>query len=372
MAKKVVHPVEKGLKSDLSKKVYRWHFNTFVKWLEYKYSTIIVDERLVQLGGQQLQLLLIEYIEHMDKDKHLKYATINAAMFAVVHFCDMNDIDLNRRKISRFLPADENHEEDRTYTRKEIELLLSHCDARFKAVILLMVNGLRIGAIPDLRIGDLTQTNQPKIYKLWVYHRSKNSKYYTFLTPECSKTIDDYLEFRKNQGERDVSIHPENQSPLIREQFKLDDKIQARNPRFVSHSTIEKTMERVVKKAGTNTVRKVMMTHGFRKFAITQMAKAKVDFSDREYLVGHKHTRGLDVNYHRTTEDEKLVEWSKAINNLTIDPAYQLQKELEVYKGEYAQKVAQLEARDKEKDERMKMLEGRLRELGFWDSCDNT
>lgn len=50
-------------------------------------------------------------------------------------------------------------------------------------------------------------------------------------------------------------------------------------------ATLEKTMERIVRRAGTNTVHEVMITHGFRKFAITQMAKAKVDFSDREYLV---------------------------------------------------------------------------------------
>ena len=42
---------------------------------------------------------------------------------------------------------------------------------------------------------------------------------------------------------------------------------------------------------------KVMKSHGFRKFTITQMKKAQLDFSDREYLVGHKGSPGLDVNY---------------------------------------------------------------------------
>jgi hypothetical protein len=49
------------------------------------------------------------------------------------------------------------------------------------------------------------------------------------------------------------------------------------------------------------------------------MKKAKVDFSDREYLVGHKVSRGLDVNYDRTDESDRLNEYLKAIDLLTIN-----------------------------------------------------
>jgi hypothetical protein len=51
----------------------------------------------------------------------------------------------------------------------------------------------------------------------------------------------------------------------------------------------------------------VMMSHGLRKNVITLMKKAKVEYSDREYLIGHKRSRGLDVNYDRTTEDDYNV-----------------------------------------------------------------
>ena len=97
-----------------------------------------------------------------------------------------------------------------------------------------------------------------------------------------------------------------------------------------------------------------MMTHGFRKFAITQMKHAKVDFNDREALVGHKHSRGLDVEYDRSTEEERLVEWSKAINKLTIDPAFHLRGELEIIKGETNQRIAQLESENQKIREEMK------------------
>jgi hypothetical protein len=53
-----------------------------------------------------------------------------------------------------------------------------------------------------------------------------------------------------------------------------------------------------------------------------------LDFSDREFLVGHKYSRGLDVNYDRTSEEDRLQEYLKAMDLLTISPENRLRKEL--------------------------------------------
>jgi hypothetical protein len=85
-----------------------------------------------------------------------------------------------------------------------------------------------------------------------------------------------------------------------------------------------------------------MLTHGFRKFAVTMMKKAKIDWSDRESLIGHRHSRGLDVQYDKTSEEDRLYEWMKCINLLTIEKeSFHLQKELQFYKDEYAKKIEQ-------------------------------
>jgi hypothetical protein len=73
-----------------------------------------------------------------------------------------------------------------------------------------------------------------------------------------------------------------------------------------------------------------MRTHGLRKLAITQMKHAHLDFNDREYLVGHKHSRGLDIHYDRTTEEDRLTEYVKAIPLLTIDPTQRLKQKSSV------------------------------------------
>ena len=74
------------------------------------------------------------------------------------------------------------------------------------------------------------------------------------------------------------------------------------------------------------------------------MTQAHVDYDVREYLVGHRHSRGLNVRYDRSTPEERLVEWGKAINKLTIKKSFHLQKKLELIEGETNQKIAQLEA----------------------------
>ena len=70
------------------------------------------------------------------------------------------------------------------------------------------------------------------------------------------------------------------------------------------------------------------MSHGFRKFAITQMKLAKVDYNDREFFVGHFGSRGLDVSYDRTTEEDRLAEYLKAMDLLTISPENRLRKQI--------------------------------------------
>lgn len=88
-----------------------------------------------------------------------------------------------------------------------------------------------------------------------------------------------------------------------------------------------------------------MRSHGFRKFFITQMIKAKVDYNTREFLVGHKVARGLDYNYDRTSVEDRLEEWRKAIPLLTIDPSQRLQTKVKELETGMAQEIARLKSR---------------------------
>jgi integrase len=355
-----VYDVTEGLKSIETGRTYQSHFNDFLKC-----SKVIHQEVLLTLTHEELENLIITHLQHLHKDKHYRPATINSAMAAIFHFCDMNDLLIARKKISKLcIPADEDSKEDRAYTRKEIERLLKESDIRFRAVFLLLAStGMRIGAIHQLNLGDLTQISfndkdgkPQKIYKIVVYSKSRRGRYYTFCTPECALAIDEYLQHRKNIAHENIDLKANPlsppDSPLIREQFNLYNKrkegmLDISIPRRIDQKVIEKIIARIVKKrAGINLHGqgqvKVSLTHSLRKWAITQMRKAGIDFSTREYLVGHRHSRGLDIQYDRTTEEERLVEWSNAISNLTISDKHQLEVKLELIEGKQAKEIQDL------------------------------
>jgi integrase len=69
------------------------------------------------------------------------------------------------------------------------------------------------------------------------------------------------------------------------------------------------------------------IAHGFRKFFTTQLISSNVNPEIREMLLGHKI--GLAGAYYRPTVEEMHKEYSKAIDNLTIDPAIRLQRKIE-------------------------------------------
>jgi integrase len=245
----------------------------------------------------------------------------------------MNDVNnLNIKKTKRFLPEDESerYSRDRPYSIEEIEQILEKCDVRSRVIILLLASsGMRIGALYDLWIEDIKKMDEFGVYLIRPYNRSKAHSYYTFCTPECAAAIDAYLDYRRKFGEE-----IKDKSPLIREQFDIDDYPRANSPRFLSTMMMTRAIADVLKRSGVNSIavgnkrRDVMRTHGFRKFFITRCDMANVNFTVREFLSGHK-LPNLDSTYnhrHRNEED-MLAEYVKAIPYLTIDPTQRLQQE---------------------------------------------
>jgi site-specific recombinase XerD len=64
-------------------------------------------------------------------------------------------------------------------------------------------SGIRIGAFPGLKWGDLEPITVPEhniyICMIKVYAGNKE-KYKTFCTPQCRKYIDEYISYRKRYG----------------------------------------------------------------------------------------------------------------------------------------------------------------------------
>lgn len=287
----------------------------------------------------------------LDRRGKVSSGAIDVHIYALQHFYEMNDVDnISWKKLKRFKGEETPTYEDRGYSHEEIQTVLSVADVRLKPIISLLASGgMRIGALPFLKLKHLTKKDN--CYKIDVYAGTKEH-YYTFCTPECRKYIEQYLEFRTRYGE---NLNPE--SPLFRKSFDIEipEKVRT-NVTPLSLSAMEKDLSKYLERVGIRTVnhevggfktrKEIKLAHGFRKFFATQCLNSKIMREYRILLEGHE-LEGNDPNYARVTEEELFAEYEKVIDLLTIDPANRLRKKvekLEVEKTQFERLAAKIAA----------------------------
>jgi integrase len=215
---------------------------------------------------RDIEQQIIQFIINMKKQVKNYYAIANYVN-AIISYYRINDVPLNTKKIIRFMPERRRVKKDRAYTHEEIFKILEIADERMRAVILLLgSSGLRIGAIPNLLVNNL------QVMKLIVYEND-SEEYQTFITPECKKAIDSYLDMRSRYSEKLT-----DDSYLIREQFDIRDQFQIKKPKQVTREGLQWMIKDIAKRCAVRTQEKnVPLAHGFRKFFTTQLVNSKVN-----------------------------------------------------------------------------------------------
>jgi integrase len=304
-------------------------YSTYLRKFAEEYDLNVRDPR-------SIETMIIDLIIKLKKEK--SYPAIRNYVSAVLAYYKINDVILNTTKINKFMPSISRVRKDRAYTHEEILTLLSIADERMRVIILLLASsGIRIGAIQSIKLSAL----QDK--KLIVYE-SDIEEYFTFITPECKKAIDVYLEIRQRYGER-LNDH----AYLIREQFDVRN---PGKPRQFKTQAIERRLIDMSIRLGMRN-NNVPIAHGFRKFFTTQLITSKVNPEIREMLLGHKI--GLASCYYRPTEEEMYQEYEKASYNLTINEENRLKKKIEKLEVEKS-RIDRLELK-------IKLLEDKRRKL---------
>jgi integrase len=263
-----------SIRSEATRKYYQFYFE---KYRKFTLGNVIDDRQIIE--NQIIDFLLSL------KHRGLAYKSVKCYLCAITHFYIMNDIVLNRKKITKFINTDERKKsKNAAYTSEQIHKLLDICDERTKAIILLYAStGMRLAALPALKIGDLKFLQDQGLYQITVYGGYKE-EYITFCTPECARLIFSYLTYRVRSGETILN----QDAPLIREQFDASDSFSAKNPKHVSLKTIIKILRQKVIHAGLREVdhvakggskmrKGIPLIHGFRKFFNTALMNADVN-----------------------------------------------------------------------------------------------
>lgn len=333
-----------GLKSEETVKQYTYYLDKFINFYHIKNY-----DSLATVSPAELQIMVEDYVMFLKKE--VSPNTVPTPMYAIQAFLECNDIELKWKKIRRLYPAKIKTTGERGWTTKEIQKMLqSTTNLRNKAIIhFLASTGVRIGAIPDLKLKHLKE--MPSGCKSVLVYEDSREEYTTFLTPEASKILNEYFTMRRSDGE-DLGMN----SPVFRTIYKF----RKQTTRVITKKAIENIVNRAATNAGLRKNKKngryeVQLDHGFRKrFNTILKLNKKINPNVVEKLMGHK--RGLDGVYLKPTVDEMFEEFKIGITDLTIDDSERLasrNRELEAEKSELESKIPKLveEAVDRIKEE---------------------
>jgi hypothetical protein len=284
--------------------------------------------------------------KRVDK-KEITAGTVRNYYKAAKLFCEMNDVIVNWKKISKGLLREKQYGDDRAPSLEEISLLMKYPDRRIRPIILVMASsGIRGGAWDYLKwkhIIPVEREGQILAAKIIVYS-GEPDEYYSFITPEAYFALKEWMTFRESYGEKITA-----ESVLMRDMWQTTVKSGGKSsyhpgnvgvvtqPKALKYGGIKSLMERAIRsqgiekilKQGTsyNTRREWKILHGFRKFFNSVLVNADINHIKKERLMGHD-TR-LDNNYFKPNEEDLLSEYCKVVDLLTLNEEFKLRQKIE-------------------------------------------
>jgi len=293
-------------------------------------------------------------------------------------FCDVCDIAVPWKKITRGLPKGRQASNDRAPTIEEIHRLLDYPDRRIKPIIFIMVSfGIRLGAWDLLQwkhVEPVTDKNgEITAAKLLVY-AGDVEEYYSFITAEAYNSLKEWMDFRASYGEKITG-----NSWVMRDLWQTTNQNYgarwglATNPRKLKSSGIKRLLERALWEQGIRQPLKERTkhhewkaAHGMRKYYKSH-AEQVMKPINVEITMGHDI--GISASYYKPTEREVLEDYLKAIDLLTINGDREiLQKQVKeltekgrdneyIIRGKLEEKEKQIQDLIKKQDEMEKKFQ---------------
>jgi len=141
--------------------------------------------------------------ERVEKEE-ITGATLRNFIKPIKLFCEMSDIHITWKKITRGLPKFRRHADDRAPTLEEIQKICDYPDRRISAIVYTMASsGIRLGAWDYLlwgHINPIKNGNNVIAAKIKVY-AGDDEEYFSFITPEAYYTLEKWIKYRAESGE---------------------------------------------------------------------------------------------------------------------------------------------------------------------------
>ena len=277
-----------------------------------------------------IKTIIKSYVSEIKKkvdSKELSPNSVSNRIKPIKALLTANEIDISWKLVNKMFPR-ETKSEDRAYTKEEIQNMLEHCtDITDKLIILMFSSaGFRLEAWDYFCWKDVIPfQDDDKQYKgaaLRVY-RGDPEEYWTFITPEACNIL---MLYKEDWKSRFLKYPNKDESLIVSTRFDV--------PHRLHQKGVRARVDKIVTKIGLrDQLRKgqrryeVKLDHGFRKYFNTMMRRAKVNYLDKEDMMGH--STGLEKNYERYNEEdfERFSEYQKAIPFLTISDEERIKAE---------------------------------------------
>jgi hypothetical protein len=323
-----------ALKSPESQRQYPRRFKVFLDFLDLGITDIENQSRTFLQKGKENPIWAEEMLMRFCNQQkqrvqkgEISESTIPNYFKATKLFCDMNNLTLNWKKISKGVPTGRKAANDRAPLKEEIVKLINYPDRRIKAIVYTMVSsGIRIGAWDYLRwkhIVPIIENDNIIAAKIIVY-AGDSEEYYSFITAEAYTSLKEWMDFRKSHGE---SISGE--SWLMRDIWQTTNLKYGANfglatvPQKLDSKGINKLLYRALWSQGLRTKlekgqkrHEFKAAHGFRKFFKTHTEQVMRPINV-EMLMGH--STGVSDSYYKPTEKEILKDYLNSVDLLTIN-----------------------------------------------------
>ena len=368
-----------GLKAPETKRQWPRRLKIFLDYLildgtfEQKARRFLEKARRNPTWAQDNFMKFIAFQHQRAMKGEISETTIANYYKAAKLFCEMNDLILNWKKITRGLPRGRQSANDRAPTMEEIQKLVEYPDRRIKPIVYTMVSsGVRIGAWNYLRWKHIipitnnnnTSSNEVIAAKVLVYAGDRE-EYYTFITPEAYTSLKDWMDFRASYGEKITGdswvMRDIWQTTNIDYGAKLG---LATCPKKLKHSGIKRLLERALWEQGIRNPlqngakrHEWKAAHGFRKFYKSR-AEQVMRPVNVEITMGHNI--GVSKSYYKPTEREVMEDYLKAVYSLTISGnKVVLQKQVTELKEKTRDNEYIIKAKLQEKDNDIAELKAR-------------
>lgn len=320
----------------------------FTEWSQKTPEELILDaEEEIKAGilprKRTIKKHFIGFRKHL-QDKGLASTSVKTNVNGVKSFYKHNDIEIPSlpKAGTKAVTLEENKA---IPTKEDLRAVLKVCDPLERALLLVGASsGLSRGDIIKLKVKDFKNGYDPKteITTLTLRRTKTKVDFITFLTPEASRAVNDYLNYR----ERDVKNGEERRRPTVEKQkvYSIENflfigrsipnsylKTRDDRTRQIKENSLLQIYFNISEKAQKSTSKghwNLIRSHNIRKFFNTTLKSAGCDNFHVEFWMGHQIDSSQLPYFLGNPEQEKEL-YSKYVPYLTIEKALDISESAE-------------------------------------------